>query len=245
MITPNVGGMWVGHHHGRKVGVLPGQQVLGWAGDFGLAMRFRAFTEEHAAAIPGNPHPLSHGLALSQDYTNSCKNTNAGALDTLNAVLAYPHGGTHQCCIFDGNMQPRLMDEDHYYWALGSGKLSADPFLRFLVDIFCKDRRPNVREAIFLATWTVQHAIETTGGGVAPPIRVAVLENAGGVLVARELPETEIDEHLQAKSSAEEALRVWLNEIQSGVAAENAAPVPTPAEQPVAPVVAGPAGEHQ
>ena len=68
-------------------------------------------------------------------------------------------------------MQPRLLDKDHYYVALGTGKLSADPFLRLLVDTFCQSGQPTVREAVFLATWAVQHVIDVNPGGVAGPIR--------------------------------------------------------------------------
>jgi len=132
-------------------------------------------------------------------------------------------------------MQPRLLDRDHYYVALGSGKLSADPFLRFLADIFCQSEQPTVREAVFLATWTVQHVIDVNPGGVAGPIRVAVLEkDDAGSFIARELPDTEIEEHKQAIESAGEALRSWRSSIQSGTAAQG---VPQP---PVAPPVANP-----
>ena len=69
-------------------------------------------------------------------------------------ILAFPHSAGHHCCVFEGTIQPRLLDTNHFYVALGSGKLAADPFLRFLVDIFCPNGQPKVREAIFLATWT-------------------------------------------------------------------------------------------
>lgn len=115
--------------------------------------------------------------------------------------------------------------------ALGSGKLSADPFLRFLVDTFCQAGQPTVREGVFLATWTVQHVIEVNPGGVAGPIQVAVVETASGEHVARELPDAEIEEHQQAIESARDALRDWRRSIggQSAAAAQG---VP---EAPVAP----------
>ena len=124
-----------------------------------------------------------------------------------------------------------MFDQDHYYMALGSGKLSADPFLRFLVDIFCVARRPNTREAVFLATWTVRHAIETTQGGVAEPIRVGVLEAVAGAWEARELPETEIDEHLQAVESAATALRDWRDSFSSENATDDTPPPPQAPQQ--------------
>jgi hypothetical protein len=132
-------------------------------------------------------------------------------------------------------MQPRLLDSDHNYVALGSGKLSADPFLRFLADIFCQSGQPTVREAVFLATWTVQHVIDVNPGGVAGPIRMAVLErNDLNAFVARELPDTEIEEHKQAVDSAAQALRDWRSNIQSGFAAQGVphSPVAPQAQTP-------------
>jgi hypothetical protein len=97
-----------------------------------------------------------------------------------------------------------------------------------LVDLFCPNGPPSVREAVFLATWTVEHVIHTNPGGVAGPIRIAALEaTVGGALAARELPDTEIEEHRQAMESAGQALRAWRDGIQSGTAAGD---VPAPPE---------------
>src|SRR5258705_4555525 len=82
MLTPSIGtnaGMLpVGHHTGRKVYQLPGQQIFGWAGDLGLAARFKTMVELTPAsagmpAPPGAPAgprppfgtPLDYGLMLS------------------------------------------------------------------------------------------------------------------------------------------------------------------------------------
>ena len=138
----------------------------------------------------------------------------------MNAVLAYVHHEHPICCVFEGNIQPRLLDQHHFYSALGSGKLSADPFLRFLVDVFCENGWPNVRESVFLATWVIEHVIHTNPGGVAGPIRVGVLErdDAGG-WVAYEVMEREIEEHSMAIESARNALRGWRDAILSGASA--------------------------
>jgi hypothetical protein len=105
--------------------------------------------------------------------------------------------------------------------------LSADPFLRFLVDVFCPNGQPTVPEAIFLATWAVQHVIDTNPGGVAGPIRVATfMRDQAGDFHAVELPDNEIQEHQQAVESAANALREWRDKIQSGDAADDAPAVP-------------------
>lgn len=233
MLTPSLGTISVGHHHGRKIAVLPGPQLFAFAGDQGQAARFKTMAELSHAQIAGMGHPLDYGLALSQGIVTQLKNTGiVGNAIGANAILAYGHGGGHHCCMFEGQLQPRLLDEHHFYAALGSGKLSADPFLRFLVDVFCANGRPTLREAIFLATWTVQHVIDTNPGGVAGPIRVATFSLDGtGALSALELPDDDIAEHQQAIESAATALRKWRDEIQSGDAAGDAPEPPAPPEQ--------------
>jgi len=49
MITPSMGGISVGHHHGRKIEVLAGPQLFAFAGDQGHAARLNIMAElEHA-----------------------------------------------------------------------------------------------------------------------------------------------------------------------------------------------------
>jgi hypothetical protein len=234
MLTPTVGNIGVGHHKGRKVHILNGQQICGIAGDVGLAARFRVMADSSGGSIAGVAHPLHFGLGLAQGMTKQLEATGlANTKIDLATVLAFPHGGHAHCCAFLNRIQPWLLDADHYYVALGSGKLSADPFLRFLTDIFCSGP-PTVREAIFLTTWTIQHVIDTNPGGVAGPIRIATLENIGSQWTARELLPDEIEEHQQAMESAGDALRGWRDDLESGQAAEDA-PEPPPGPTGVTP----------
>jgi 20S proteasome alpha/beta subunit len=229
MLTPSVGNIPVGHHHGRKIDVLAGPQLFAFAGDVGQAARFRIMADCAHAQISGYDLAIDHPLNLSAGIFKQFQATGIAGSYNAVAVLAYSHKGAHQCCMFEGTLQPRLLDQDHYYAALGSGKLSADPFLRFLVDVFCPSGCPTLREAVFLATWAVQHVIDTNPGGVAGPIRVATFRaDDGGGFSAVELPASGIDEHLQAIESAATALRKWRDEIQSGGAAEDAPEPPTP-----------------
>lgn len=229
MLTPSMGNINVGHHHGRKIGILSGPQLFAFAGDHGQSERFRQIADSAHGQIEAQRYALDHALWLTQTIVQQFISTGLGNSVNLNAVLAFGHSEKHHCCMFEGLMQPRLLDEHHYYAALGSGKMSADPFLRFLVDIFCANGRPTVREAVFLATWTVQHVIDTNSGGVAGPIRIATFSaDPDGKFQAVELPDQEIAEHQQAIESAAMALRKWRDEIQSGGAADDAPEPPTP-----------------
>ena len=239
MITPTMGGISVGHHHGRKIEILPGPQLFAFAGDQGQAARFKIMAQLQHGQIAPLPHALDYGLGLSAGIINQLASTGiSGNAIGTNTILAFCHGGSHHCCMFEGQLQPRLLDEHHFYAALGSGKLSADPFLRFLVDIFCPNGTPTLREAIFLATWTVQHVIDTNPGGVAGPIRVATFNSDGnGGFQALEMPDSEIAEHQQAVESAVAALRKWRDGIQSGSAALDAPEPPTPPQEPTPPEI--------
>jgi hypothetical protein len=232
MLTPFLGNMGVGHHTGRKVYTLPGDQVFAWAGDLGHAMRVKLIAEAYPAHAAGYANPFAYPLDLSQAINSQFTQTQVLDRTLTACFVGFPQGGQAHCCVLTGGMQPLLFDQDHYYMALGSGKLSADPFLKFLVDIFCCNAIPTVNQAAFLATWTVQHSIDTTQGYVAGPICVAVLETTDAGLTARELSAEEIETHKQSKADAEQALRDWRDQIQSGEAAADAPPVPQP--EPVA-----------
>ena len=234
MLTPAIGGINVGHHSGIKCSVITGPQIFAFAGDQGQAARFKLFAETMAANASAATHPLLHCVSLSQAILTQLSQTGIAPKDVwTNTILGFLHSGSCHCCVFEGNMQPRMLDQNHYYVALGSGKMSADPFLRFVSDTFCTPgQAPKVHLATFLAIWTVQHVIDVNPGGVAGPIRIAVFEkDASGSYVARELPTSEIEAHGQAIDAAAQALRDWRNGIQSGAAAGN---VPAPPTAPFA-----------
>ncbi|MDQ1184696.1 hypothetical protein [Agrobacterium larrymoorei] len=231
MITPSMGGINVGHHHGHKLAVLAGPQLFAFAGDQGQADRFKLMADSNHNLISQVPHQLDYAIAMSSSVLQQFQSTGLSLqMVGTNTILAFAKDNTHHCCVFEGPLQPRFLDNNHFYVALGSGKMSADPFLRFLSDIFCPaGAQPTLREAIFLATWAVQHVIDTNPGGVAGPIKVATFEINGTGPSARTLRDDEIAEHQQAIESAAEALRTWRTQIQSGAAADD---VP---DQPEAP----------
>lgn len=231
MITPTMGNVSVGHHHGQKIQILAGQQVSAFAGDQGQASRFNIMANGGFGPYgDGAGHPIDYPIALTTAVLSDFAMTRIIGNIGVNMILAFPHGESHQCCVFEGNLlQPRLLDADHYYVALGSGKLSADPFLRFLSDTFCQNTQPTVREAIFLSTWVIQHVIDTNPGGCADPIRVSILEkDTAGALSARNLSQDEIAEHKEAIESARQTLRGWRSEISGSTSGEASTPPPAP-----------------
>jgi hypothetical protein len=229
MLSSNVGGIPLAHHKGRKVHILSGHQVFAYSGDLGLGDRFRMLAETGSAHIAGKQLPLDYGLLLTQGAMKQFAATQVGKID-LNAVLAFPHNNIAQCCAFMGDrIQPRLLDPHHFYVALGSGRVAAEPFLRFLYEVFCQGRQPPLREAIFLTTWALHYTIETIPGGVSDPIYVGVLEtDTANQLVARELSQDDIQEHLVAIQDARRSLRDWRDSLHAPAADADVPPKPEP-----------------
>lgn len=210
MLTPSMGGMPIGHHKGQKVHLLANTQLFAFAGDQGQAARFQILAESNHHLAAQNALAIDHPLQLSQGIVQQFGSTGIGNQINVNALLAFEHGGTHQLCAFEGMVQPRLLDPHHYYVALGSGKLSADPFLRFVVDIFCLNGPPSVAEATFLTAWVITHVCETNPGGVAPPINIASMERQqDGTYDSRLVPANEVDDQGQLIESARQSLRDW------------------------------------
>ena len=218
MLSVNVGTVPLAHHKGKKVHVLPGNQLFAYSGDQGLGHRFRALAELGALQIANKQQPLDYGLLLTQGALQNFQTTQIGQPD-LSTVLAFPFRNAPQCCIFVGSLQPQMLDEHHFYAALGSGKLAADPFLRFLYEVFCQGRQPTLREAKFLTTWALHYTIETIPGGVSEPIYMGVLEaDATGQLAAHELSAEDIKEHLGAIQDARQSLRDWRDSLHAAAA---------------------------
>jgi len=213
MITPSMGNLAVGHHKGQKIFARNGNQLFAFAGEQGLAMRALYVVEQNQPNLAATPHPLLYATAIFAATQNLLAQTGFNVMQAnLNTLLAFEFDNSHQCCVFGmgGSFQPMLFDANNYYIALGSGKQFADPFLRFVVDTFCPHGNPSVGDARFLATWVVQHVIDTNPGGVAGPIRMAILaRNAQGAFSATELPPDDIQEHLEAVKEAGEVLRNW------------------------------------
>lgn len=250
MLTSSAGQIPIGHLHGKKIYLIDGPQVFAFAGDPGQANRFRQIAHAQGASLAGCATPLDHGLVITRLVVQQFAATGIqiiappGGQATLNlgTVLAFAHGGKPQCCVFEGTIQPRLLDQHHFYVAFGwPGKNLADPFLRFLVDTFCQQggalRRPSLREAVFLTTWVIEHTIRTNPGGVAAPICIAVLEpGQQGRYVVRELDRDEIEDQQQAIEGAEQALRDWRAVFAGQVAVTPPAPpLPRPDPEPTTP----------
>jgi hypothetical protein len=122
MITPSMGGLSVGHHHGQKISILPGPQIFALAGDVGQNARLKIIAENNHGVIAASGHAIDFPLQLTQTIVQQFVATGINNSIDASPVLAFVHGGEHQCCVFEGRLQPRLLDEHHYYAAHGLGQ---------------------------------------------------------------------------------------------------------------------------
>ncbi|MEW5911297.1 MAG: hypothetical protein AB1814_01975 [Thermodesulfobacteriota bacterium] len=125
---------------------------------------------------------------------------------------------------FDHLGMPEQLNEKIPFFAIGSGAQQADPFLPFLRRIFWPDSLPNLTDGIFAVLWTLDYVIKSSPGGVAEPKQVVILSREGNDLVARELPEREIQEHFESIKAAEQALTQFRNGFEEGPTTEPPTP---------------------
>jgi 20S proteasome alpha/beta subunit len=164
---------------------------------------------------PGNPiklftqeSPVEIGKALSRAMIADMAYTYMKP-GGYGALVAFPCRNAPHLCEFQvADFQPDLKNSRLWYVSIGSAQPITDPFLGFIRDVFWNKGQPSVKDAIFAATWTLQHAIELNTGGVKGPIQIAVLEKgAQGKYGARVLDPSELDEHQQHIQDARSALR--------------------------------------
>ena len=130
------------------------------------------------------------------------------------ALVAFPASHKLHLCEFSASdFQPELKTENIWYASMGSGQLIADPFLGLMRKIFWSDGMPTLQDGIFIATWTLQHAIDVNAGGVNGPIQLAVLKNEKTSPMARMLTQDEMDEHQQNVSGAMTHLRLYMEKV--------------------------------
>jgi hypothetical protein len=221
-------------HIGKKIHLLPKGHLFAFAGELGLADRFRInleFLLNSGVDVDLNPHALGHGINIRQHLINGFtpNELNVTNLNSACTVVAYDHKSSPQVCVFAPAFHPRMLDSSHFYACLGSGEQYAGPFIAFLGRIFCQGGLPTVREGVFLATWVLDHTIRTNVGGVNGPIRVATLSYSNGSASTRELTAEELDDTIQAIEDATEQLRVWRDRIGGNVPPDpETPPVPEP-----------------
>ncbi len=128
--------------------------------------------------------------------------------DTLLAVCL--DDGRPRLFRFDQQGSPEEATEDIPFVCLGSGEIIADPFMAFLRGLFWEQGSlPTLAEGQFATIWTLEQAIAVSPAFIAHPSRVWVLSTSGARCAARQVPEDELQDDLQAVTEARRVLGEW------------------------------------
>jgi Proteasome subunit len=174
-------------------------------------------TASHAAGVIG------HNVAASDCMCGGL--LAAGFKDGLKLIEITPQ------------LAVEYMTNDLPFISMGSGKLSADPFLGFLRKVYWPIKLPTIQEGALAAYWTIQHAIDMKVSGVGFGVDVFIIEAVvkptgkpgkppDTTFKARKLDDAELAEHEGFMKAAEEALR-GVREAMTAPPAPQA-PVETP-----------------
>ncbi len=198
----------------KKIEIVDEKIIVAGTGQIGLGQRFCNQVEQgwkNGAFKTLGPVSMATkicGLART-DFSST-----QAPMGQYGALVAFPaEHKLHLCEFSTSDFQPELKTENIWYASMGSGQLIADPFLGFMRKVFWSDGMPSLQDGIFIATWTLQHAIDVNAGGVNGPIQLAVLKLEKTVPVARMLTQPEMDEHLQNVSGAMTHLRQYMEKV--------------------------------
>jgi hypothetical protein len=111
----------------------------------------------------------------------------------------------------------------------GSGKGNADPFLRFLWDVYWSKKPPSLKEAVLAGYWTVKVVTQLRTYGVGCGVEVFTLKNQGNVAIAEKIADSALDEHNEFIAAVEEAMRGVRDVMVGNLAGASATPPPVPA----------------
>jgi hypothetical protein len=112
----------------------------------------------------------------------------------------------------------------------GSGKNNADPFLRFLWNVYWSKKAPTLTEAVLAGYWTVKVVTDLHTMGVGCGIDVYTLKPNGNSVEIKNFTEEELQEHNEFIAAAKEAMR-GVRDKMAGAGQDVSAP-PVPAVSP-------------
>lgn len=188
----------------EKITIIDDKIIVAGTGQIGLNQRFCEIVKDcWDNKIFKDPYKINKELSkrFIQDISETFLDINPRAPNKFKygALLAYPLKHDYWLCEFDENLfQPEYKSEKLWYCSMRSAQSITDPFLGLMREIYWEDEIPNVNQAIFATTWTLDHAVKVNAGGVNKPIKLAVLEqNNKKEFRARKLEDEDLAEYRQ------------------------------------------------
>lgn len=174
-----------------KIAPIGGESLVACSGSLALGQKIRMVFEAHHAEFKAHPYSehlpvleqairvvVTPALQMAEKTRYVIPGAENNALACSLACIAFADG-LRLCHVdYDGSIY--CLNENLPYVTAGSGKINADPFLRFIWDVFWPDagHLPPLREAIFAAYWTVQMNIEYQSTGVGIGVDVWTVERS-------------------------------------------------------------------
>ena len=204
----------------KKLRIVRGKIIVGTSGPVGLGQRFAGELEEcYDKNELSDKKPYQAMTIISQIFRKHIQFEQGAAQAALpliggnvnsswisSSLVSLPI--KKQICLFEfDHMGAPEQKTDHLpFVSIGSGQHTADPFLAFQKRILWGSELPSLSNGIFSAVWTIQHAINTSPGGVSEPIQIVILREADLGFEARELNPSELEEHKQAVKDVEKSI---------------------------------------
>jgi 20S proteasome alpha/beta subunit len=191
----------------EKIHIVSDDVILAGTGYVGHGQRFAQIVKDAVKNGKFKGDSLTAAKHLTKTGIEDLASTHA-QLGRYGALVAYCAHQKPCLCEFQvSDFQPELKSSDLWYVSMGSSQPITDPFLAFIRNVYWCGGMPNVYDAVFAITWTLDHAIEINPGGVNGPVRIAVLEADGAKYKARMVEDDELAEHRQNIEAAKDALR--------------------------------------
>ena len=204
-----------------KIAPIGGDSLVASSGSLALGQKIRAVFETHHADLTAHPYAehlpaieqairvvVTPTLQMAEKTRYVIPGAETNALACTLACIPFSDG--LRLCHVDWDGSVYCLNENLPYVTAGSGKINADPFLRFIWDVFWPEpgHLPPLREAIFAAYWTVQMNIEYQSTGVGIGVDVwTVSRNADGSFTAAETDRTRLEPSGMFIESMKHAMR--------------------------------------
>ena len=204
-----------------KIASIGGDSLVASSGSLALGQKIRMVFETHHAELRAqtyNEHlpaieqairvVVTPAIQMAEKTRYVIPGAENNALACSLACIPFADGLRLFHVDYDGSIH--CLNENLPYVTAGSGKVNADPFIRFLWDVFWPDpgHLPPLREAIFAAYWTVQMNIEYQSTGVGIGVDVwTVNRNANGSYVATETDWERLEPSSMFIESLKQAMR--------------------------------------
>ena len=193
----------------EKLGIVGDSVIIAGTGQVGLGQRFTDVVQNAwEAKVFSNPTPALHKAKTLCKYACEDFAYTSTRSGSYGALVAFVADNRAQLCEFSLNdFQSELKTEQLWYCSMGSTQSITDSFLALLRDILWTEGPPSLTDAVFAATWTLDHAVAVNPGGVNAPVRIARLcHGPDGQFKGEILEDSELQEHRQNVDGAKRCL---------------------------------------